>query len=155
MPGTRTPPEIVAAQHGALGAREEALAAFIGQELERWGFEVWDRGGAGELWVNAGHRSFKVDIAELNLETAATIRREAMGGEHVTSDLPANLAAVLRDQSVIVPQDAAVFELIAAWRKAPAAAASAAITTAPETGLVDALNRQSKVASSTAPGGCF
>lgn len=77
-----------------------------------------------------------------------------MGDQHPTSGLPADLAAVLRDQSVIVPQDAAVFELIAAWRKAPAATASAAITGAPETGLVDALTRQSKVASSTTPAGC-
>jgi hypothetical protein len=88
------------------------------------------------------------------LETAVTIRREAMGDERVTRDLPADLATVLRDQSVIVPQDAAVFELIAAWRKAPAAAASAAIMTASSTGLVDALNRQSQVASSTTPAGC-
>lgn len=50
-----------------------------------------------------------------------------MGEEDVTRGLPADLASVLRDQSVIVPQDAAVFELIAAWAKAPTPTASAEV----------------------------
>lgn len=42
-----------------------------------------------------------------------------------TFGLPPDLLAVLRDQSIIVPQDAAVFELIHAWQKAPCLTASA------------------------------
>lgn len=44
-----------------------------------------------------------------------------------TKGLPADLARVLRDQSLIVPQDASVFELIAAWQNAPSNTASAEI----------------------------
>lgn len=72
-----------------------------------------------------------------------------------TRGLPADLALVLRDQSVIVPQDAAVFELIAAWARAPSPTASAEIRVEPDMGLVDALYRQTQVASSTTPAGCF
>jgi hypothetical protein len=58
-------------------------------------------------------------------------RRDGCAGvamsEDITRGLPADLASVLRDQSVVVSQDAAVFELIAAWTKAPAMTASADI----------------------------
>ena len=47
--------------------------------------------------------------------------------EDVTRGLPADLASVLRDQSVIISQDAAIFELIAAWAKAPTSTASAEV----------------------------
>ena len=40
-------------------------------------------------------------------------------------DLPPDLCRVLRDQSIIVPQDAAVFELMEKWRNAPSNTASA------------------------------
>lgn len=73
----------------------------------------------------------------------------------VTRGLPADLASVLRDQSVIVPQDAAVFELIAAWAKAPTPTASAEVTVAPDLGLFEALHRQAEIASSTTPAGCY
>ena len=33
--------------------------------------------------------------------------------------LPPDLIGVLRDQSIVVPQDAAVFDLIGRWAKAP------------------------------------
>jgi hypothetical protein len=46
-----------------------------------------------------------------------------------TGDLPPDLAKVLRDPSVIVAQDSAVFELIATWMSAPALTASAALVT--------------------------
>lgn len=72
-----------------------------------------------------------------------------------TLSLPTDLASVLRDQSVIVPQDAAVFELIAAWAKAPTATASAALACGPELGLVDTLYRQPHISSATTPAGCF
>ena len=78
-----------------------------------------------------------------------------MGEQHVTRGLPADLASVLRDQSVIVPQDAAVFELIASWAKAPTPTASAEMTVAADTGLFEALYRQTKLSSSTTPAGCF
>jgi hypothetical protein len=42
-----------------------------------------------------------------------------------TEGLPQDLARVLRDQSIIVPQDAAVFEMIARWSNAPSDTASA------------------------------
>ncbi|HEU6443739.1 MAG TPA: hypothetical protein VFL61_01640 [Gaiellaceae bacterium] len=77
-----------------------------------------------------------------------------MGENDVTRGLPADLASVLRDQSVIVPQDAAVFELIASWAKAPTMTASAEVTIAADTGLFEALYRQTQLASSTTPAGC-
>ena len=61
---------------------------------------------------------------------------------------------VLHDQSVIVPQDAAVFELIAAWAKAPTPTASAEISVEPDMGLVEALYRQTRMAATTTPAGC-
>ena len=39
--------------------------------------------------------------------------------------LPKDLAAVLRDQSIVVPQDAAVFDPIGKWANAPSNTASA------------------------------
>lgn len=74
--------------------------------------------------------------------------------EDVTRGLPSDLAAVLRDQSVIVPQDAAVFELIANWANAPTTTASAALTAQPDMGLVKTLYQQSKAARSTTGIGC-
>jgi hypothetical protein len=76
-----------------------------------------------------------------------------MGEADVTRGLPADLASVLRDQSVIVPQDAAVFDLIAAWAKAPTPTASAEITISPDVGLLEELYRQT-TPSSTTPAGC-
>lgn len=75
--------------------------------------------------------------------------------EDITRGMPAALAAVLRDQSVIVPQDAVVFDLIAAWASAPAPTASAEITVVPDTGLADALYRQTRAASATTPACCY
>lgn len=77
-----------------------------------------------------------------------------MGEPDVTRGLPADLASVLRDQNVIVPQDAAVFELIAFWAKAPSPTASADVTIAADTGLFEALYRQTQLSSSTTPAGC-
>lgn len=74
--------------------------------------------------------------------------------EDITHGLPADLASVLRDQSVVVSQDAAVFELIAAWNKAPSITASADISSGPAMELADALYQQSRMASSTTPAGC-
>jgi hypothetical protein len=45
--------------------------------------------------------------------------------EDVTRGLPADLVSVLQAQNVIVSQDAAVFELIAAWGRSPSATATA------------------------------
>ena len=77
-----------------------------------------------------------------------------MGENDITRGLPADLASVLRDQSVIVPQDAAVFELIAAWAKAPTPTASAEIVLRPDIDLFDELYRQTTPSSMT-PAGCF
>jgi len=46
-------------------------------------------------------------------------------GQDRIEGLPDDLARVLRDQSIIVSQDGAVFELIAKWRNAPSNTASA------------------------------
>jgi hypothetical protein len=78
-----------------------------------------------------------------------------MGETDVTRGLPADLASVLRDQSVIVPQDAAVFELIASWAKAPTPTASAEIMVTPDIGLFEELYRQTTPPSSTTPAGCY
>jgi len=75
--------------------------------------------------------------------------------EDVTQGLPTDLASVLRDQSVIVPQDAAVFALIAAWAKAPTLTASAGIKAELDTGLLDTLYRPMQRASSKTPAGCY
>jgi hypothetical protein len=77
-----------------------------------------------------------------------------MAEADITRGLPADLASVLRDQSVIVPQDAAVFELVAAWAKAPTPTASAEIKVSPDLGLFAELYRQT-TPSSTTPAGCF
>jgi len=42
-----------------------------------------------------------------------------------TEGLPPDLARVLRDQSIIVPQDAGLWEMLARWRDAPSDTASA------------------------------
>lgn len=76
-----------------------------------------------------------------------------MGEADVTRSLPVDLASVLRDQSVIVPQDAAVFELVAAWAKAPTPTASAEIRLSADIGLFDELYRQTTPSSMT-PAGC-
>ena len=39
----------------------------------------------------------------------------------VTEGLPAELAVALQDHSIVVPQDASVFALIAQWADAPSA----------------------------------
>ena len=76
-----------------------------------------------------------------------------MGEADATSGLPADLAAVLRDHSVIVPQDAAVFELIASWAKAPTPTASAEIVVSPNLALFEQVYRQTTPAATT-PVGC-
>ncbi|HEY3462559.1 MAG TPA: hypothetical protein VGK62_03785 [Gaiellaceae bacterium] len=74
--------------------------------------------------------------------------------EDVTRGLPADLASVLRDQSVVVPQDAAVFDMVAAWAKAPSATASADLAVGPDMSLVETLYRQTDAARSTTGVGC-
>lgn len=74
--------------------------------------------------------------------------------EDLTGGLPAELVSVLRDQSVIVPQDAAVFALITSWAKAPTSTASAGLTVQPDLGLVETLYRQTNAARSTTGVGC-
>lgn len=75
-------------------------------------------------------------------------------GEDITRDMPADLVSVLRDQSVIVPQDAAVFDLIATWAKAPTATASADVTTTVDMSLVETLLHQTNPTRVTTGVGC-
>lgn len=42
-----------------------------------------------------------------------------------TAGLPADLVTLLRDPSIVIPQDQAVFEMIAKWSNAPSNTASA------------------------------
>ena len=72
--------------------------------------------------------------------------------EQVTDDLPADLADLLRDQSVVVPQDAAVFDAVAAWVNAPPAAASAELATIAESDTFDLI--YSSVEQTTTPVVC-
>jgi len=74
-----------------------------------------------------------------------------MAEHDVTRGLPADLALLLRDQSVIVPRDAVVFELIASWAKAPTPTASAETVIEADMSLFEALHRQTKAAASTTP----
>jgi hypothetical protein len=71
-----------------------------------------------------------------------------MPESEVTRDLPPDLAAILRDQSVIIPQHAAVFEAVAAWAKAPSGTASAGISAQRNEPLVGV----GAVPASTTPG---
>lgn len=77
-----------------------------------------------------------------------------MGEADVTRGLPADLASVLRDHSVLVPQDAAVFELVAAWAKAPTPTAGSELALAPDLGMFEEISRQT-TRSSTTPAGCY
>ncbi len=72
--------------------------------------------------------------------------------EDVFTKLPADLVSLLRDQSILVPQDAAVFELIAAWTRAPTTTATAEIAASLDMSVVDALHRQTRAAIT--PGAC-
>jgi hypothetical protein len=73
--------------------------------------------------------------------------------EDVTSGLPRDLASVLRDQSVVMPQDAAVFELLASWANAPAVAASSEVAIA-DADVLEAVYDDTLVGASTTPAGC-
>jgi hypothetical protein len=72
--------------------------------------------------------------------------------ENPIKGLPTDLAAALRDQSIIVPQDAAVFELIAAWAKAPSPTAGYEPVTTPPAAEFEALCRSSTPSSTTGIG---
>jgi hypothetical protein len=72
-----------------------------------------------------------------------------MAESEVTRDLPPDLAAILRDQSVSSPQHAAVFEAVAAWAKAPSGTASAGMNAQRTEPLVGV----GAVPASTTPGG--
>ena len=74
--------------------------------------------------------------------------------DDLTRGLPPDLVAILRDQSIVVPQDAAVFGLIAAWNHAPATTASAELSVSTSRDVVAALYETAHVASSTTPAAC-
>lgn len=68
--------------------------------------------------------------------------------------LPDDLAAVLRDPGVVIPQDAAVFDLIAAWAKAPVPTVGASVTVSADADLIEQLARQTRATSPTTGVGC-
>ena len=68
------------------------------------------------------------------------------------SGLPAELASVLRDQSVIVPQDAAVFDMIASWANAPTSTASAGVSEASGVEFFEGLRQQVDAPTTTGIG---
>ena len=55
----------------------------------------------------------------------AEITRLTAASEDPTAGLPADLVSALRDPNVVVPQDAALFDLLAKWKNAPSDTASA------------------------------
>ena len=75
--------------------------------------------------------------------------------DELIHELPADLRSVLRDPSVIVPQDAAVFELIALWAKAPTTTASASIAPQASASVVSTFYGAAEIKSSTTPAGCY
>jgi hypothetical protein len=68
--------------------------------------------------------------------------------------LPLDLAVVLRDPGVVIPQDAAVFDLIAAWAKAPTPTAGVTVTVSADATLIEQLARQTRATSPTTGVGC-
>lgn len=65
------------------------------------------------------------------------------------SGIPSDLAAVLKDPGVIVPQDTLVFELIAGWANAPTPTVSATTCAVPDIMVLQQLARQTQVGHAT------
>jgi hypothetical protein len=63
--------------------------------------------------------------------------------------IPSDLAAVLKDPGIVVPQDARVFELIATWAKAPTPTLSAPTPVVADLDVLQQLARQTQVAHAT------
>jgi hypothetical protein len=63
--------------------------------------------------------------------------------------LPSDLAAVLKDPGVVVPQDALVFELIARWAKAPTPTLSAPAGVTHDVDMLQQLATQTHIARAT------
>jgi hypothetical protein len=63
--------------------------------------------------------------------------------------IPSDLAAVLKDPGVIVPQDARVFELIAGWAKAPTPTLGAPVSVVYDVNVLQHLASQTQVMRAT------
>lgn len=70
----------------------------------------------------------------------------------VSHGLPAELADALHDHSVVVPQDASVFALIAKWTDAPATTAGSDLSSSIEVGL--SVEPATSTEASTTPAAC-
>lgn len=103
---TKVTPEMVL--EGAKALCFASTYEGTGLPRERWD-AAWDR-------LREGTKADRLVEAECVIRAAL---RAAV------NELPPDLQAVLRDQSVVVPQDHAVWELIAKWRDAPSNTASA------------------------------
>lgn len=57
-------------------------------------------------------------------------------------NMPEDLEAVLRDPGIVIRQDAAVFNLIARWNRAPSATAAAGPAVVYDTNLLEHLAQQ-------------
>jgi hypothetical protein len=62
--------------------------------------------------------------------------------------MPADLRAVLSDPGIVIRQDAAVFELIARWKRAPSASAAASPEVGHDVDLLEHLARQAAASRS-------
>jgi hypothetical protein len=69
--------------------------------------------------------------------------------------LPPDLVSVLRDQSLTVARDAAVFALISQWSAAPTSTLSAPTAPARDTTVVTVRYTQPEFVPATTPAGCY
>src|SRR4051812_2313169 len=86
------------------------------------GFLACNDCGRPDICENLGEYNLLIPPAR---ERDALHRAVEADESDPTAGLPDDLARVLRDQSIIVPQDAAVWELLAKWQNAPSNTASA------------------------------
>ena len=69
-------------------------------------------------------------------------------------NMPKDLQAVLSDPGIVIRQDAAVFDLIARWNRAPSATAAANPTVTYDTNLLEQLAQQAKSTRAATGIGC-
>lgn len=86
------------------------------------GYDVagWDAHMDSPHLLNPKLRDLLARFAALQPENT-----DEAASEDPTAGLPADLVSALRDPNVVVPQDAALFDLLAKWKNAPSDTASA------------------------------
>lgn len=112
----------------------EALSMLHELHVENHSDGGGNRPGLGEcepcdIWTK-GRAALAVAIAEFGPDQDNAM---SDGEPCPTCGFPVELANLLRNQSIVVCQDAAVWEMIARWHQAPSNTASAALTPEQET----------------------